>query len=274
MNERSSQPPARIVACTPSSAEILCLLGAEKRLVGCCEGLDLPIPVSKWTPVGPPDNIDPDKVASLNPDLVIHSNTYPGAEVAIHAMESQGLHVLNLTTERFDDLLSDMFAVGVEIGEEDKAAEWVARFDERRRRLLRLVPRSDRPLRVYIELWPNPFVTAGAQSWMTDMIKLAGGKNAFADRYYPSYPIDEERILEEDPEAVLICWAGQGDDPSGLDPDDIFRRKGWEKLAAVRFKQVYFLPESLFAVPGPRLLDGLEHLIGLFAGLQRDEVSR
>ncbi len=273
MVESASPRSRRIVACTPAAAEILLLLGAGERLLGVCTGLEIPELESK-VEVGTPDNIDAEKVASLKPDLVIHSNSYPGAEVAIHRMEAMGLHVLNLTTERFDDLLSDLFAVGVEIGEETKVSEWVDRFDERRRRLLRLVPRKDRPLRVYIELWPNPFVSAGSQSWMTDMIKLAGGHNCFADRYYPSYTIEEERILEEDPETILICWAGQGDDTGELDPEEIRKRKGWQKMAAVRFKQVFFLPESLFSIPGPRMLDGLEHLIGLFSGLQRDDDGR
>ncbi|RJO71919.1 MAG: hypothetical protein C4523_03655 [Myxococcales bacterium] len=261
----NSTMKSRLVSCAPSTTEILLLLGLAERIVGV-DAVSAALPgAGPWTVVGPWDNVDVGKIEALKPDLVIITDTVPGADAVIDHAEELGLPLLTLHSERFDDLLADVFTIGAETGEEEAARAIVAEMHERAKRLAAQASHVGEPLRVYVELFPNPFVTIGSQNWIADMLKKAGAVNLFADIPNPTFVTENQEIIDRDPEAVFICWAGQGDDPSGLDADSILTRKGWQGMSAVRRKQVHFLPESLFNFPGPRLFDGLELLIRLVA---------
>ena len=56
---------------------------------------------------------------------------------------------------------------------------------------------------------------------------------------------------------------------SDFDADAVLNRKGWGEVRAVKRREVYFLPESRFLRPGPRLLDGLEQMIAIMNRVKR-----
>ncbi len=260
----------RIVSCAPSTTEILMLLGLQPQVVGVDDtSMQLGL-CSSAESLGAVDNINVLLAASLNPDLVIVSDNIPGMEIVIDYMQDEQLPLLVLHTERFDDLLSDIYTIGAECGVEERAREVVEQLHQQVRRLNALVRATDEPLRAYFEWWPNPFVSAGKQSWVSDMLKRAGASNIFLDYHEPTFVIeDEQEIIERDPEVIFVCWPGTGDDLTDLDPDQILTRKAWKEVTGIRMKQVYFLPETLFAFPGPRMLEGLELLIDLLSQCQR-----
>lgn len=253
----------RIVSITPSTSEILGLLGLGDRIVGCDELSHIRIANRAVESLGAVDNIDVERVSLLDPDLVIATSTAPGAEVIIEYMRDLDLPLLVLNTERFNDLAADIYTIGVECGVEGEARSIVEEISARTKSLCAFVRDAAEPLRAYFEWWPNPFVTSGSQAWVTDMLRMAGAVNVFSDMINPSFLPEEEEIIARDPEVIFICWLGVGDDPSGLEIEQVLNRKGWEKVSAIRTKQVHILPDDLFTYPGPSLLDGLELLIEL-----------
>lgn len=252
----------RIVSCTPSSTEILLLLGLGDSIVGMDErSAELPSAPFVGS-VGVFDNIDISQVAALKPDIIIVTETVPGAEAMIDAMREEKLPLLILTSERFDDLLGDTYTIGVACGVEEKARQVVERLHMQVNRITAMVRTVDAPMRAYFEWWPNPFLTSGSQSWVNDLLKKAGVINIFADIPNSTFLVDEEEIIGRDPEIIFICWIGAGDsDAEGMDKKTILSRKGWETTGAVRNKRVVFLPDTLFLFPGPNLLEGLMYMI-------------
>jgi len=73
-----------------------------------------------------------------------------------------------------------------------------------------------------------------------------------------SFPLEEARVIAEDPEAVVLCWVGTLQRKQ--DPAKVYARKAWAGLRALRGKRVYGVEENLFGRPGPRLADGAEAL--------------
>jgi ABC-type Fe3+-hydroxamate transport system substrate-binding protein len=261
----------RIVSFTPSTTDILKLLGLDGRIVGA-DSLSV---ARLYNPdvedLGPIDAINAHLLGDLKPDMVIVTETVAGVEGALSMLDENAYQVVTLHSERFDDLLADIYAIGVECGVEEKAREAIDTLTQRIKRLTGLVNRAGEPLRAYFEWYPNPFVTAGNQSWVADMLKKAGAINIFQDTYHPTFVIDDEQeIISRDPQVIFICWRGAGDDDD-IEPEIILNRKNWGTVSAIKTKQVYFLPESLFAYPGPQLVAALEMLIDLVARAGAEE---
>jgi len=256
---------SRIISCTPSTTDILNLLGLRNAIVGA-DDLSMQMPPNpECIALGPVDNIHVDRAKQLNPDIIIATSTIPGAQATIDHLEADGLTVLTLNSERMDDLISDTFTIGIECDVEDKARDMVEKLNHEMKRICSIVAQTDEPVTAYMERYPYPFVSIGAENWATDMLKRAGALNIFNEVTNPTFTPAEEVIIDQDPDVIFICWAGMGDDISDLDKKEILKRKGWGDMKAIKKKQVYYLPESLFAYPGPKMLEGLELLIELVA---------
>ena len=100
-------------------------------------------------------------------------------------------------------------------------------------------------------------MTAGTDTFIDDMITIAGGENigAMAGSGFPNF--STEVLVREDP-AVYIADSG-----SMSKPGDLSKRPGFSELTAVKDGKVYVIEDSLIARPGPRLAEGLKALAGM-----------
>ncbi|TGU85341.1 ABC transporter substrate-binding protein, partial [Mesorhizobium sp. M00.F.Ca.ET.186.01.1.1] len=85
---------------------------------------------------------------------------------------------------------------------------------------------------------------------------LAGATNIAADTQGWN-PISEEKILKSDPDVILYA-KGITDDKTGKKLEDIIaNRNGWDKMKAIRDKQIFGMEQNLLSRPGPRITQGL-----------------
>jgi iron complex transport system substrate-binding protein len=87
-----------------------------------------------------------------------------------------------------------------------------------------------------------------------DALELAGGR--FARRPWCDCPGIARAILDADPDVLL--YAG-----SVADRDDLIRRPGWSEMRAVKAQRAYAVSRAELLIPGPRVVDGVEHLAAL-----------
>jgi iron complex transport system substrate-binding protein len=255
-----SEQPRRIVSLSPSNTEILCALGLGRRLVGVDDWSNHPPAVGRLPKVGRDLEIDVEAVARLEPDLVVACLSVPGMEGNVTRVQAAGLPYIALAPTGLESIFANIRAIGEATGAARRAEALVAVIKERLatvRRALADVP--DRP-RVYWEWWPKPLVAAAGRSWVTEMIRIAGGENVFADRDAQSVRVESDEVLARRPEVVVACWCGARTAPKAA---RIAGRPGWEDAPAVRAGRVHVVPESLFTRPGPRLADGLALLASL-----------
>jgi iron complex transport system substrate-binding protein len=104
--------------------------------------------------------------------------------------------------------------------------------------------------RVYFELY-SPFKTSGRDSYLNDLIELAGGRNVAADATGPVL-LSSERLLAADPQCVVLL-SGFGT------PEQFARRGGLEGLVAVKRRRVHVL-DRYGLVAGAGLPDGVAAL--------------
>jgi iron complex transport system substrate-binding protein len=107
--------------------------------------------------------------------------------------------------------------------------------------------------------------TAGAGTFLSQLIALAGGFNV-GDSLQGDYAqFSQEELLVANPMVILL-----GDAAYGTTPEQVAARPGWESLQAVQENRIYAFDDNLVSRPGPRLVDGLE----LLAKLLRPELFK
>jgi iron complex transport system substrate-binding protein len=251
--------PRRIVAVAPSNTEILHALGLGRRIVGVDRWSDYPPRVLRLPQIGSDLHVDIDKVTALEPDVVVASLHVPGMEDNLTAYEAAGLRYVAVGGRGLDGIWEDMRAIGHYLGRASRAAALIERTQQRMASVrARYGPVCDRP-RVHWE-WSARPVVAAQKSWITEMIEMAGGQNAYADLDVESIRLDPTAAIARQPDVVVACWCGARKLPT---VQRILDRPGWQDTPAIHNRRVAVFAEDLFGRPGPRLAEGLERLARL-----------
>ena len=254
------KPPARVVSLVASNTELLYALGVGDRVVGVDDYSDFPPEVAGLPRVGRDLDIDADRVAALKPDLVLASLSVPGMEGNLARLAARGLPFVVVRSRGLVGVLEDASRIAEIVGAAPAGKQLVADLAERVGRIERRTRDVARRPSVYWEWWPRPYIAAGGPSWMTDLFRLAGGENAFADLEGESAAVTTEQVRARAPDVVVACWCGARKLP---DISLVARRPGWGDVPAIRGSRVHAVLEPLYGRPGPRLVDGLEQLADL-----------
>jgi len=228
-------------------------LGLGDRLVGVSTYCNYPPEVEKKEKVGDPTTPQIEKITALQPDLVFAA--FGSSPDLIDQLERLNITVFGLNPKTIEDVLRDMRVIGQLTGTVGHTEEVLAHLRKRLRAVTEKVPaRVDRP-RVYLEFWNEPRQTFGPGSFGHDLIEKAGGQNIFADADVEYPQVNDELVIERDPEVVILAYheASIG---------EIEKRPAWQNLSAVRHGRVYQVDNpDLLLRPGPRLIEALEWLI-------------
>jgi iron complex transport system substrate-binding protein len=247
----------RVVSLAPNVTEMLFLLGAGDSLVGVSEYCDYPPEAKRIERVGGFAAPNMEKLISLAPDLVA-TTQFERAEVG-RALRERGITVMELRICNIDDMFAALRALGEAVDRAQAAEDAVARMQAE----LDAVAEQFRGaavakrLRVFVEIQDYPLMTIGGSSFVDDVVTRAGGINLTHD-YPEDYPrISAEKIIEWNPDAILL--------PHGSQKGDAVKRLssriGWADIAAVKNGLVIDdIPDDLILRPGPRLIDGIKAL--------------
>lgn len=254
--------PRRIVSFTCSNTEIVAALGCADRLVGVDDHSDHPEPVVADLPrVGPDLQIDIERVAALEPDLVLASLTVPGHEAVLEGLEAAGLPFVAPEPTRLSDVYRDVRDIGRLLGVEDRAGALVEAMQSEMGHLSPIeegaAPDDEAPA-VVIQWWPKPTIAPGRLSWATDMIHLAGGRNPIGQEEVKSRPISDEEMAALQPEVIVVAWCGVN--PAKYRPEVVRNNPALADTPAVRDGRVVCIPEAWLGRPGPRVVEGVRAL--------------
>jgi iron complex transport system substrate-binding protein len=242
----------RLVSLCPSNTELVAYLGATDLLVGVDNYSDWPSPVTTLPRLGPDLSIDMEKVASLNPDIVLASLSVPGMEKNIAALESHGIPYVIFNPSTLSDISNDLHTLAKLIGREERAIAVTERISQ----LVRtFVHPAQRPT-IYWEWWAKPIFTPGAGNWLTEISYLAGGTNCFKDDPRASVKTTWEDVVKRDPDHICLVWVGV--DPAKVKKEFVLKRPEVETLKAFKNNSIHILPEPYFCRPSPRVYTGLQ----------------
>lgn len=247
-----AQPARRIVSLAPHVTELLFAAGAGGKIVGAVEYSDYPPEARAIPRVGGYSRIDLERLLSLKPDLVIAwaSGNYSGD---LDRLEQLGIPLYISDPRRLDEVAHDIEQFGLLAGSGSAARRAARAFRERRAGLQRRFGGRP-PVRMFYQIWNQPLMTVNGAHVISDVIRLCGGVNVFADGPLLAPRVDPEAVLRADPEVIVA--SGMADErPDWLDD---WRR--YPQMLAVQRGNLFFIPPDLLQRHTPRLLDGAERL--------------
>ncbi len=144
--------------------------------------------------------------------------------------------------------------MGTAVGRPDEAATIQADIQGAIDEVAAATAGLDKP-RVFYELdATNGYFGPAPDYFGTEMIEVAGG-DPLTSGTDGVYQIEPEKILEFDPQVVLL-----GDAAYGVTPEQVAARPGWDVLTAVKDGAIRPIDDVIVTRPGPRLDDGLRAL--------------
>ena len=246
------RPARRIVSLAPHITEILFAAGAGEYVVGAVSYSDYPEAARALPRVGAFNNVDLEAVAALRPDLVIAWSS-GNRSVHLDRFEALGIPVYMNDARRLEDVARSIVQFGRLAGTEAVARQAAEDYLARRDTLARTY--ADRPpVRMFYQIWDNPLMTINGEHLISDVIRLCGGENVFADLPQLAPRIGAEAVLIAAPEAIVASGMGEAR-PEWLD-----RWREWSQLPAARHDNLYFVPPDIIQRHTPRILDGAAQL--------------
>lgn len=251
---RLPAPAHRIVSLAPHVTETLFAAGAGAQLVGAVDYSDYPEAAKRVPRVGGYSKLDLEAVAALKPDLVVGwaSGNSPAH---IEKLRALGIPVYLAQPERIEDVAKSLERFG-ELAGTQTAAQAAATAFRSRLATLRAQYSTRPAVRTFYQIWKQPLMTVGGNQMISDVIRLCGGENVFADLKPLAPKVTIEAVLAVNPEVIVASGMGEAR-PEWLDD-----WRQWKTLTAVKHDNLFFIPPDLIQRHTPRLAEGAEQLCG------------
>jgi iron complex transport system substrate-binding protein len=255
----------RIVSLAPSVTEILFGIGAGDRLVGVSSFCDYPAEVAAIPRVGTFTKPSIEAILAARPDLVIAARG-PATMNAVASVRGVGVPVLVIDDVKLADVWKAIEDIGTHTGRVEAAARLAdkmrRRFDAVESRLAG-VPRR----RVLVVVGQTPLIVAGVETFVNDLIRVAGGVNVAADTGQPWPRLSLETVLSREPEVIIDSAL------SHEDGADVAFWSRFPRLPAVRDGRVHAYRSFAALRGGPRLADAAEEFARLIHPEQYDSTG-
>lgn len=258
-----SSPPQnaehRYIVTSPELAEIIYELGAADAIVGLTTECTWPASFDSISKVGTFGQIDPEKVIALHPTHVFTSKL---EQQAI----GQQLQKLNIPVYSFyptsiNELFSVIDSLAVLTSRQDAGSQLSDRMHAALDSLaFQRDLRSSHHPEVYVEIYGNPVMSVADNSFVGELIELAGGNNIFTELPRDYSRINPEMVVTAAPDIILITYPG-------MTPEQVAVRKGWQSIPAVRNGRIYttqHLDPDLILRATPRCIQGITELQRMF----------
>ncbi|MFN7086097.1 MAG: cobalamin-binding protein [Burkholderiales bacterium] len=196
-----AMPAQRIVTLAPHLAEIVSAAGAGGKLAGVARFSDFPEAASRLPQVGDSSRVDLERIVALKPDLILAWQS--GNQAAdIARLERLGFPVFVTEAARLDDIPRLLRAAGALAGTLPEAERAAQKFMNKINALKNKYDARP-PLRVFYEVWHRPLITVNGRHMISDVIRLCGGRNVFADAAGLTPVVSEEAVLAARPDVVV-----------------------------------------------------------------------
>jgi iron complex transport system substrate-binding protein len=245
--------PQRIVSLAPNNTEILFALGLGDRIAGVTAYCDFPEAAKTKQKTGDTINPDLEIIISLKPDLVVVS-TASQLENLTRKLDQLAIPVYVTNPRTVREVTASIRALGEVAGVADRGNEIAARMERRIDAVEQRVRELPR-LRVFYVLQTGPLITAGRNTFINDLIILAGGSSISGGETadYPQF--SRETVVARRPE-VIVAPSSHGAEL--VKEADL--RRDFATTPAIRANRIVWLNPDLVDRPGPRIVEGLEKL--------------
>jgi ABC-type Fe3+-hydroxamate transport system substrate-binding protein len=238
--------PQRIISLVPSQTELLFDLGKGDKVVGrtkfCIHPAD---EVKNIQRIGGTKNLNIELIKSLQPDLIIANKEENTKEQIDELVKHFPVWISDIQT--LYDALDMITKIGELLEAEQKAKEMVSQIQANFSAL-----KNTTPKKVIYFIWQNPYISVGADTFISAMLQSAGFENVLKNKSrYPE--ISEEEIRNSDAEFLFLS--------SEPYPFKEKQKHEFEKLFPT--KKIILVDGEMFSWYGSRLLKAADYFLKL-----------
>ena len=252
-SKKNTASDVRIVTLGPAATEIIFAIGAQDQLVARTDLCDYPPEAANYPSVGgfAGNTISLESIISYEPTLVY---LFAGMhDFLVQPLQDLGITVYVSDAVSIDAVKKEILEIGALTGHDKGAQKVVKQMDAtlaRTEKLIKNKMKKQAKPTVYWEVWHEPMMSVGKNTFMNDIITLAGGINIFGNEEYAYPMVSEEAVLDANPDFIFYTGDGMG----GGQPSDIFKPKGG----------VYYMgDDDRYVRSIPRCVDAVEKLANI-----------
>lgn len=244
--------PEKVISLSPAITEMLFALKLEDKIVGTTDYCDYPEAANHTPKMGGFNTPNMELIVEAEPDLVFISS---GVQADLSEnFKKLGIKTFALDATTIDEVISNIELIGVIMDVEDNAKIMAEDMKVRKEFIEEKAKDLEKPL-VFFEVWDEPLLSAGPNTFIADILNISGGIN-FAQDSNTDYPqVSLELLIEKDPDFYIAIDHKRN--------TDISDRPGFEGLKAIQNSKYYRIPDDFVTLPGPRIIEGLEKIASI-----------
>lgn len=250
--------------------ETLFALGLGDRVVAVSAFCRFPSQAAALPKIGTYLRPDVERMAQLRPDLVIIHAKADALERNLRAVRVPFIAVDPIGLK---GVFSSIRAIGAAAGVPDRAESLVGSI-ERSLDEIRQSVAGRRPQRVLLIVGRRPgtlmdLVAAGHDSYLSELVSIAGGVNVLSDPALPEYPrISMETVIRLEPD-VIIDAGDMEDRPNERRTREAVTLGMWKRqqIAGTRVARVHVVLSDAFVIPGPRMIEAARTMASWLHGV-------
>lgn len=191
-------PPSRIISLVPSQTELLFDLGLDKEIVGITKFCIHPADKFKSTPkIGGTKKLNLEKIRALKPDLII-GNKEENEQSQIEELTKE-FPVWMSDINTLDDALAMITEVGSLTGK-SSAANLISYHILNEFKSLERENTLSKSVAYFI--WKDPYMIAGLNTFIDNILKYAGFDNISQASRYPE--LASQQMSELKPDIIML----------------------------------------------------------------------
>jgi iron complex transport system substrate-binding protein len=195
-----------------------------------------------------------ESIISKDPDLIM-STTMVDMNM-INQLRANGYPVLVFEIDKLEDIFENIRVMGKVLNEESNAESLITKINGEISEIEARPHETPLPKTMYA-VAADPMYVTGGETYLDELITLAGGINCYGD--ISGYGIvTTESIIERQPEVIIVI---KGPMDSGLNMrEQILNNKELANVPAVKTGRIYTVDDDIVSRPGPRVGQALEIL--------------
>jgi len=245
----------RIVSMAPNLTEILFALGLDEKIVAVSNNSNYPPAAARKNKVGNFWQPSIEAVIAAKPDLVITLGFQQQRDLA-ERLNRLGYHCLTLKIDKINELFEAIKKMGKATGRQLAANELNLNIKKKLDKLSALMSTSNK-VKVLWVIQRDPLRVAGQDTFVNELIELAGGQNAIGPTMHKYPPIGAEQVIASGVEVVI--------EPTMSSKDLAEQQAGaleyWSRfknVPAAQSKRIYVIRGDTVCRLGPRIYEGVE----------------
>lgn len=242
---RLEAPARRVVSLIPARTDAILALGGADRLIARTQ-YDADPRLAELPSVGNALTPSVEWLAAQQPDLVVAWPDEQSRSV-VDRLLALGIPVYASRVQTLADTRRAIAHLGILLGLGARADSVLDAMEREHERVRGAVRGRVRPRVLYL-IGVEPMVAVGPETFIHELIEIAGGRNVFADltQRWPQVALEE--VVRRDADVIVIG----SEEASRLGSAKwLETRPGWRDLSAVRAGRVYAVDASVFNRPGP-----------------------